>query len=87
MLLRDSQTHTFCPWKGTASYYDIIVDGKTNKDAAWTYAETKGAARHVKGYVAFWKGIEVAREEGSCRARDLAKGHLLPMIMSGKHNV
>ncbi len=59
-FFRDSQTHTVCPWKGTASYYDIVVDGKTNKDAAWYYPETKDAARHVKGYVAFWKGVSVA---------------------------
>ena len=55
----DSQTHTVCPWKGTASYYDLIVDGKTNKDAAWYDPDTKDAAKHVKGYVAFWKGVEV----------------------------
>jgi len=56
---KESQTHTVCPWKGTASYYDVVVDGKTNKDAAWYYPDTKDAARHVKGYVAFWKGVEV----------------------------
>jgi uncharacterized protein (DUF427 family) len=56
---RDSQTHTVCPWKGTASYYDVVVDGKTNKDAAWFYPDTKDAAKHVKGYVAFWKGVDV----------------------------
>jgi uncharacterized protein (DUF427 family) len=54
-----SRTHTVCPWKGTASYYDVVVDGKTNKDAAWYYPDTKDAAKHVKGYVAFWKGVEV----------------------------
>ena len=59
-FFKDSQTHTVCPWKGTASYYDVVVDGKTNKDAAWTYPETKDAAKHVKGYIAFWKGVEVA---------------------------
>ena len=58
-LLKESDTHTVYPWKGTASYYDVVVDGKTNKDAAWYYPETKGAARHVKGYVAFWKGVSV----------------------------
>ena len=57
---RDSQTHTACPWKGTASYYDVVVDGKTNKDAAWYYPETKDAAKHVKGYVAFWNGVQVS---------------------------
>lgn len=56
---RDSQTHTVCPWKGTCSYYDVVVEGKTNKDAAWYYPDTKEAAKHVKGYVAFWKGVEV----------------------------
>ena len=59
-LLKSSDTHTFCPWKGTASYYDVVVDGKTNKDAAWYYPDTKDAAKHVKGYVAFWKGVEVS---------------------------
>jgi len=59
-LLQSSDTHTVCPWKGTASYYDVVVDGKTNKDAAWYYPETKDAASHIKGYVAFWKGVSVA---------------------------
>ena len=59
--LRDSRTHTECGWKGTASYYDVVVDGKTNKDAAWYYPDTKDAAKHVKGYVAFWKGVEVSK--------------------------
>jgi len=58
-LLRDSLTHTVCSWKGTASYYDVVVDGKTNKDAAWYYPETKDAAKNVKGYIAFWKGVEL----------------------------
>ncbi|MSQ54391.1 MAG: DUF427 domain-containing protein [Betaproteobacteria bacterium] len=57
--LRDSQTHTVCQWKGTASYYDVVVEGKTNADAAWTYPETKPEAAQVKGYVAFWKGVKV----------------------------
>jgi uncharacterized protein (DUF427 family) len=60
-LLKDSDTHTVCPWKGTASYYDVVVDGKVNKDAAWYYPETKDAARHVRGYIAFWKGVAVER--------------------------
>jgi len=59
-LLKDSDTHTVCGWKGTASYYDVVVDGKTNKDAAWYYPETKDAAKHVKGYIAFWKGVTVS---------------------------
>jgi uncharacterized protein (DUF427 family) len=59
--LRDSATHTICGWKGTASYYDVVVDGKVNKDAAWYYPETKDAAKHVKGYIAFWRGVAVER--------------------------
>jgi uncharacterized protein (DUF427 family) len=54
-----SATHTVCSWKGTASYYDVIVDGQTNKDAAWYYPEPKEAARNIAGYVAFWKGVQV----------------------------
>ena len=60
-FLKPSDTHTVCPWKGTASYYDVVVDGKTNKDAAWYYPETKDAAKHVRGYVAFWKGVTVSQ--------------------------
>jgi uncharacterized protein (DUF427 family) len=58
-FLRDSPTHTTCPWKGVASYYSIQVDGETNRDAAWYYPQTKDAAKHVEGYVAFWKGVKV----------------------------
>jgi uncharacterized protein (DUF427 family) len=54
-----SETHTICPWKGTASYYTVQVDGKTNPDAAWFYPETKDAAKNIENYVAFWKGVEV----------------------------
>jgi uncharacterized protein (DUF427 family) len=57
--LRESQTHTVCSWKGTASYYDLIVDGAVNKDAAWYYPVTKPQAEHIAGYVAFWKGVQV----------------------------
>ena len=56
---KTSETHTTCPWKGLASYYTIEVDGKTNPDAAWYYPNTKEAAKHVKGRVAFWKGVVV----------------------------
>ncbi|MBA2504114.1 MAG: DUF427 domain-containing protein [Pyrinomonadaceae bacterium] len=57
--VRKSSTHTTCPWKGQASYYDVIVNGDTNKDAAWFYPEPKDAAKEIKGYVAFWKGVTV----------------------------
>ena len=54
-----SQTHTVCGWKGTASYYDVVVNGDANKDAAWYYPEPKDAAAQIKGYVAFWRGVTV----------------------------
>jgi uncharacterized protein (DUF427 family) len=56
---RDSATHTECPWKGTASYYNIEVNGKVNKDAAWYYPTPLPAAQKIASYVAFWKGIRV----------------------------
>ena len=58
-FLRESHTHTVCGWKGTASYYDVVVDGQTNRDAAWYYPEAKPAADNVKGYIAFWKGVQI----------------------------
>ena len=58
-LLRDSATHTVCGWKGTASYYDVIVDGRVNRDAAWYYPQTEPAAANIEGYVAFWRGVRV----------------------------
>jgi len=60
-FFKPSDTHTVCPWKGTASYYTVEVDGKQNKDAAWYYPETKPAANNVKGYVAFWRGVTVEK--------------------------
>ncbi|HEY3821024.1 MAG TPA: DUF427 domain-containing protein [Polyangiaceae bacterium] len=56
---RATQTHTTCGWKGVASYYDVLVDGKVNADAAWYYPEPKEAARSITGRVAFWKGVKV----------------------------
>ena len=57
--LRDSSTHTVCGWKGTASYYDVVINGEVNKDAAWYYPEPKAEAANIKGYIAFWKGVKV----------------------------
>ena len=57
--LKPSATHTTCPWKGVASYYDVMVNGETNRDAAWYYPEPKAAARNITGYVAFWRGVKV----------------------------
>jgi uncharacterized protein (DUF427 family) len=54
-----SERHTVCGWKGMASYYDVVVHGAVNSDAAWYYPTTKDAARRVEGYVAFWHGVTV----------------------------
>lgn len=50
-----------CPWKGTANYYSIEVDGKRNENAAWYYTEPLQAAAEIRGHVAFWKGVEVVK--------------------------
>jgi uncharacterized protein (DUF427 family) len=59
--LRESSTHTRCPWKGIASYYDVVVDGATNEDAAWYYPSPSPAADNIQGHVAFWRGVSVER--------------------------
>jgi uncharacterized protein (DUF427 family) len=56
---RASETHTMCPWKGQASYYDVMVDGMVNQDAAWYYSDPSDAAKQIKDHVAFWKGVQV----------------------------
>ncbi len=56
---QESSTHTVCPWKGQASYYNVVVDGNVNKDAAWFYPEPKPAAAEIKDRVAFWRGVKV----------------------------
>jgi len=57
--LRESDTHSVCPWKGTASYQSLEVDGKVNEDALWYYPEPSQKAKHITDRVAFWKGVEV----------------------------
>jgi uncharacterized protein (DUF427 family) len=59
-LLGDSSDHTWCPWKGEASYFDLVVDGSTNAGAAWYYPEPLAEAEAIKDYVAFWRGVEVS---------------------------
>ena len=56
---KSSDTHTLCGWKGKASYYDVEVDGKTNRNAAWYYPKASDAAKRIEGYVAFWHGVRV----------------------------
>jgi uncharacterized protein (DUF427 family) len=62
-FLRPSDTHTTCHWKGVASYYDLVVDGQVNKDAAWYYPTPSKAAERIEGRVAFWHGVKVEAEE------------------------
>lgn len=57
--LQSSDTHTHCPWKGIASYYDVVVDGQLNRDAAWYYPDPSSKAAHLKDHVAFWHGVKV----------------------------
>lgn len=58
--LRESDTHSTCPWKGQASYYNIVVRDEVNEDAAWYYPDPKPAAVEICGRVAFWRGIQVS---------------------------
>jgi uncharacterized protein (DUF427 family) len=58
-FLKDSGTHSTCPWKGLASYYTLDVNGKQNNDAAWYYPEPKDAAANIKDHIAFWKGVQI----------------------------
>ena len=59
--VQESGTHTVCGWKGTASYFDVVVDGQVNKDAVWYYPDPKPEAANIKGYFAFWKGVTVEK--------------------------
>jgi len=56
---QDSSKHTVCPWKGVANYYDVVVDGKVNSDAAWYYPQPKSGAANIKDHIAFWRGVQV----------------------------
>ncbi len=58
-VLEPSDKQTVCPWKGTASYYSLVVDGERNADAAWYYPTPKDAAKQITDHVAFWKGVTV----------------------------
>ena len=61
-FFRDSDAHTVCGWKGTASYFDIVVDDEVNQQAAWYYPDPKPEAAEIAGYVAFWNGVDVSPE-------------------------
>ncbi len=58
-VLRPSDHTSYCPWKGSASYYHLEVNGQTNQNAAWYYADPLEAANNIRGRVAFWKGVTV----------------------------
>ncbi|MCF6359692.1 MAG: DUF427 domain-containing protein [Cyclobacteriaceae bacterium] len=58
---KNSATHTTCPWKGVASYSTLEVNGETNEDAAWYYPDVSDLAKGIKGYYAFWKGVEIVK--------------------------
>lgn len=60
--LKNSETQTVCHWKGTASYYNLEVDGKTNDDAVWYYPTPSGLAKSITNRVAFWKGVEIVKD-------------------------
>ena len=59
-FFRNSAATTVCGWKGTANYYDVVINDDVNEQAAWYYADPKPEAANIKGYVAFWKGVVVA---------------------------
>lgn len=58
---RPNDQHTVCAWKGTANYYDVVVDDQVNRGAAWYYPDPKDAAAHIKNHVAFWRGVQIER--------------------------
>ena len=60
-FLADNTSHTVCPWKGVASYYDVAVDGETSHGGAWYYPDPSPAAAEIAGYIAFWRGVKVER--------------------------
>ncbi len=59
--LQASTSHSSCPWKGEASYFDVVINGFSNTDAAWYYPDPKKEALKIKGYLAFWKGIKIEK--------------------------
>jgi uncharacterized protein (DUF427 family) len=64
-FLTDSSTTTVCPWKGTASYYTVTVDGEVNPDSAWYYPTPSARAQQIANHVAFWKGVRIQRSDES----------------------
>jgi uncharacterized protein (DUF427 family) len=61
-VLKSSDRTSFCPWKGTANYFSLVINGDENEDAAWHYRDPKDAARKIAGRIAFWRGVQVVEE-------------------------
>ena len=61
-FLTNSETKTTCHWKGEANYHSVTVDGETATDGAWVYHAPSDAAAKIKGYLAFWNGVEVTED-------------------------
>lgn len=61
--LKKNDHHTTCPWKGEASYFDVVVDGNVNKNAAWYYPNPKTEAKQIENYIAFWKGVQIIKDK------------------------
>ncbi|MBC8504807.1 MAG: DUF427 domain-containing protein [Anaerolineales bacterium] len=61
---KSSTKNSLCPWKGMASYYNIVVDGEENRDSAWYYPKPSNAAVQIKDHVAFWRGVRVVESNG-----------------------
>ena len=59
-LLQPAERTSYCPWKGTAQYYSLAVNGEVNPEAAWCYAKPKDYAKNIRGYLAFWHGVELS---------------------------
>lgn len=75
-----SDTHTVCPWKGVASYYAVVVDGKRTDDAVWYYPDPSPAAERVRGRVAFWRGVKVVPSEREDGSRQNSRAGLLSRL-------
>ena len=78
----ESNTHTVCPWKGTASYYSLVVDGERLDDAVWHYPEPSPAAEMVRGRVAFWRGVRVVLNGEASGSGARARSGLLARVLS-----
>jgi len=60
-FFEESETNTYCGWKGSANYFTVSVDGVENPDSAWYYPTTSHAAKEIEGYVAFWRGVDIIK--------------------------